>query len=156
MADYKLRPLEGGDIWTLLDIVSKLDIKEEVIEIIERNTAAIQAPIMQLKDHQKKKPTKVAREIEEAIAITERQETYKRGIKAVITLIFKGMSNSSKVKDEVNALLGDLAGLTAEKTAKLPLKDYISLITQLVQSEDIGSFFDFLPSAAGETTESMN
>ena len=32
----KMRELNGGDIFTMLSIIGKLDIKEEVVQLIER------------------------------------------------------------------------------------------------------------------------
>ncbi|HFM9754004.1 TPA: hypothetical protein ACHBVV_001033 [Streptococcus pneumoniae] len=53
----EMRELNGGDIFTMLSIIGKLDIKEEVVALIERQYATGKN-VVPLADHQKKKPTK--------------------------------------------------------------------------------------------------
>ncbi len=51
----EMRELKGDDLFTLLSIVGKLDIKDEFIKMFENNSNADKVVPM---DHKKKEPTR--------------------------------------------------------------------------------------------------
>ncbi len=53
----EMRELNGGDIFAMLGIIGKLDIKEEVVSLIERQYGN-DKDVISLSDHKKKKLTK--------------------------------------------------------------------------------------------------
>ena len=57
----EMRELNGGDIFTMLSIIGKLDIKEEVVSLIERQYGT-NDNVVKLADHKQKKPTKKEQE----------------------------------------------------------------------------------------------
>jgi len=59
----EMRELNGGDIFTMLSIVGKLDIKEEVVSLIERQYSTGK-DVIALSDHKKKKLTKKEQEVD--------------------------------------------------------------------------------------------
>jgi hypothetical protein len=66
----KMRELNGGDIFTMLSIIGKLDIKEEVVQLIERQYGT-GSKVVALSDHKVKKPTKKVQE-QASLAIQKR------------------------------------------------------------------------------------
>lgn len=58
----EMRELKGDDLFTLLGIVGKLDIKDEFIKMFEDNVDA--TPKVVPMDHKKKEPTKKELELQ--------------------------------------------------------------------------------------------
>ena len=57
------------------------------------------------------------------------------------SIIKQLLEKAHTIKDELNELLADLTGLSAEEVGKLPLKDYANLLKQLKDIKDLIGFF---------------
>lgn len=75
----EMRELKGDDLFTLLSIVGKMDIKDEFVNIFEQNVESAKVVPM---DHKKKEPTKAELAKQEA-------EAEKRGMEAMAGLLQK-------------------------------------------------------------------
>lgn len=144
----EMRELKGDDVFTLLGIVGKLDIKDEFIKLFESNVEETKgdkiASITQ--DHKKKEPTKAElKKIEERNARLEK-EAERRGMEAVAGLMNKLLLNINKIKSEINSLLADLTGKDEEEIKNLNLKDYTSLVISFFKKPELRDFFSSIAS----------
>lgn len=150
-AKYPMRALNGGDLFTILGILSKLGIKDDVVQMYSKNVeagAAIQKARL-LSDHKDKKPTKAD---EKANALTEleaRKNNELEGAVIIGTLVQRILSNISLIKIELNNFLGSLYGLSGEEIEAVPLADYFYLVQKVVKSEDFNSVFKSASSFLG-------
>lgn len=135
----EMRELQGDDLFTMLAIVGKLDIKEDFIALFEQNIESDKAIPM---DHKNKKPTK-AQLVELA---KKEKEAEKRGMEAMASLLQKVLMNSGKLKTDINALFADLTGKKPEEIKKLNLKDYTSLIIAFFKKPELADFFSSIAS----------
>lgn len=145
----EMRELKGDDLFTLLSIVGKLDIKEEFIALFEENIKSEEdskSEQLKPKDHQKKKPTK--KELEE-IAKREKEkeeEAQKRGMKMMASLMQKVLVNANKLKTDINSLFSDLTGENLKVIQSLNLIEYTSLIMNFFKKEELKDFFTSIAS----------
>lgn len=140
----EMRELKGDDLFTLLSIVGKLDIKDEFIRIFENNTEATQKVVPL--DHLTKKPTKAQLEkVEEekarAAAVAE-----KRGMEAMAGMLQKVLLNISKIKNEINSLLSELTGEDLQTIKNLNLKEYTGLLMAFFKKPELADFFSSIAS----------
>lgn len=129
----EMRELRGDDLFPVLAIVGKLDVKDEIIEVFSKDDAVIQ-----LADHKDKKKTKKEQ--------AEFEEKVKgRGVAMMAGILQKVLVNLNKVKPEVNAFLADLCGVPVKQIQGLGLTEYTGLIKDFVKKEELK---DFLSSIA--------
>ncbi|EHI69803.1 hypothetical protein ACVRY7_07840 [Streptococcus ictaluri] len=139
MADkLEMRELNGGDIFTMLAIIGKLNIKDQVVELIERQFS--NAPDLPgLDSFKKKKLTKAEKEAQEA-------EIEKRGMKLVADLGFTIMGHIGDAKSEINTFLADLTGTTKKDIENLSMIDYTALIVSFGKKAELKDFFQSISS----------
>ncbi|MGQ7335481.1 hypothetical protein ACTGUN_05880 [Streptococcus suis] len=132
----EMRELKGDDLFTLLSIVGKMDIKDEFVNIFEQNIESAKVVPM---DHKKKEPTKAELAKQEA-------EAEKRGMEAMAGLLQKVLVNVGKIKGDVNALFADLTGKPKKDIEALGLKEYTALIIGLFKKPELADFFSSIAS----------
>jgi hypothetical protein len=125
----KIRELRGDDLFPLLAIIGKLDIKDEVLAIISRN---IDSDVVDTK-----KTTKATQEARTLAA-------QKRGAESTASLILKALQGIGSVRNDINSFLADLTETDVATIKQLKLKEYVALITQLFTHPDIKDFFSSL------------
>lgn len=140
----EMRELKGDDMFTLLSIVGKLDIKDEFIKMFEDNIEST-ATIIPM-DFKKKEPTKKEKLEIEAEAKRKQIEAQKRGVQVGANLLQKVLLNIKAIKPEINALLADLTGKTIEEVKNLNILDYTNLIVAFFKKEELGDFFSSIAS----------
>lgn len=131
-----MRELKGDDLFTLLSIVGKMDIKDEFIKMFENNSNADKVVPM---DRQKKEPTKAEKAKQEA-------EAEKRGMEAMAGLLQKVLVNVGKIKGDMNALFADLTGKPKKDIESLGLKEYTALIIGFFKKPELADFFSSIAS----------
>lgn len=141
----EMRELRGDDLFTMLSIIGKLDIEEEVKSLIEVNIEDdAEQKIIDLKDHKTKKPTKKEAEELEIKKIEAEKQSALRATQFGADMIVKLVKSAGQLKDEINPFLADLTD-TDEKTIKeLPLKDYMKLLTDFFKKDELKDFFSSL------------
>ena len=140
----EMRELKGDDLFTLLSIVGKLDIKDEFVRIFENNTEATQkvVPI----DHLTKKPTKAQLDKAEADKAKVAAEAEKRGMEAMAGVMQKVLLNIAKVKVDINNLLAELTGEDVQVIKALGLKEYTGLVIAFFKKPELADFFSSIAS----------
>jgi len=132
----EMRELKGDDLFTLLSIVGKMDIKDEFIKMFENNSNADKVVPM---DHKKKEPTKAELAKQEA-------EAEKRGMEAMAGLLQKVLVSAGKIKGDMNALFADLTGKPKKDIETLGLKEYTALIITFFKKPELADFFSSIAS----------
>lgn len=140
----EMRELRGDDLYTLLAIVGKLDIKEDFIALFEQNVES--SPKVVPMDFKGKEPTKAQQKaIDEAKAKADAEAT-RRGMEAAANLMQKVLLNIKTIKIEINELLADLTGLEISEIKELGLKDYTGLIVGFFNKPELKDFFGSIAS----------
>ena len=129
----EMRELNGGDIFTMLSIIGKLDIKEEVVGLIERQYGT-EKDVIALADHKKKKPTKK----EQEVASTEYQ---KRGMVLVTDIGFAILRHVNDAKADINKFFADLTGTNQKEIESLSMIDYSKLLIDFGKKAELKDFF---------------
>ena len=132
----EMRELKGDDLFTLLSIVGKMDIKDEFMLLFKQNS---EASTVEPADHKKKQPTKADLAKQEA-------EAEKRGMEAMVGMMQKVLLNAGKLKGDINALLADLTGESLKNIQNLNLKDYTALILAFFKKPELSDFFSSIAS----------
>ena len=129
----EMRELNGGDIFTMLSIIGKLDIKEEVVALIERQYGTGK-DVIALADHKKKKPTKKEQEVVET-------EYQKRGMVLVTDIGFAILRHVNDAKADVNKFLADLTGTSQKEIESLSMLEYSKLLIDFGKKAELKDFF---------------
>ena len=137
----EMRELNGGDIFTMLSIIGKLDIKEEVVGLIERQYGT-EKDVIALADHKKKKLTKK----EQDVAETEYQ---KRGMVLVTDIGFAILRHVNDAKADINKFLADLTGTNQKEIESLSMLDYSKLLIDFGKKAELKDFFQSIASLLG-------
>lgn len=129
----EMRELNGGDIFTMLSIIGKLDIKEEVVGLIERQYGT-EKDVIALADHKKKKLTKKEQEVTET-------EYQKRGMVLVTDIGFAILRHVNDAKTDINKFLADLTGTSQKEIESLSMLDYSKLLIDFCKKAELKDFF---------------
>ncbi|WP_421445367.1 hypothetical protein [Streptococcus suis] len=132
----EMRELNGGDIFTMLGIIGKLDIKDEVVELLERQ---FNQPAIVLQDHKKKQPTKVEKEAAELA-------TEKRGMLLMTDIGFAILRHVGEAKNDVNSFLADLTGTSRKDIESLSMLAYTGLLMDFAKKAELRDFFQSISS----------
>lgn len=126
----KMRKLAGDDLWTLLDIITLLDITDEAVSLVDPTTRSNAASkVVKLK-------TKKAQE----------EELNKIGKEVLVRFMKKVLSNLKTIRQPLNELLADLTGTTTEEIKALELKEYVTLVADFFKKPELA---DLVRSIAG-------
>ena len=132
----EMRELKGDDLFALLSIVGKLDIKDEFVKMFESNAESSKVVLM---DKAKKEPTK-------AELAKQQAEADKRGMKVMANMLQLVMLNAGKIKDDMNGLFANLTGKSKKEIEMLGLKEYTSLIVNFFKKPELADFFSSITS----------
>ena len=134
----EMRELNGGDIFTMLSIIGKLDIKEEVVSLIERQHSTGK-DVIALADHKKKKPTKKEQEVAD-------NEYQKRGMVLVTDIGFAILRHVNDAKADINKFLADLTGTSQKEIESLSMLEYSKLLIDFGKKAELKDFFQSIAS----------
>lgn len=112
----KMRELRGDDVFMVLAILGKLELKDELVKVFEEGRKSGSG-----------KMTKA--------------EIEARGVKVTAALLQQVLRNIGVVKDDINALLAELTGASVDEIKRLPLKDYTALIIEFTRKPDLREVF---------------
>ncbi|MCR8704184.1 hypothetical protein [Weissella cibaria] len=123
----EMRELRGDDLFTMLNIVTKLGIKDEFVKLFDGAVADAKANA---------ENEDADNSINESVM----------GVKVVAALLQVVLGNLSVVKHELNSLLADLTGQTEQQIADLPFSDYTGLIMAFFKKPELTDFFHSIAS----------
>ena len=137
----EMRELKGDDLFTLLAIVGKIDIKDEFMTLFQNNVESGSVANVVPLDHKKKQPTKAELAKQEADKAKQEAEAERRGMEAMAGMLQKVLLNAGKLKGDINTLLAELTGETLATVQNLSLKDYTGLIITFFKKPELADFF---------------
>lgn len=137
--NLEMRELKGDDLFSLLSIVGKLDIKDEFVEMFEKNVESAEKVVPL--DHKDKKPTKAEQaKIDKAKEKAEK-EAQKRGMEMGAKMLQKTLRNLKSVKFDINELLAELTATDVSTISTLGLTEYTTLIITFFKKPELIDFF---------------
>ena len=142
----EMRELKGDDLFTLIAIVGKMDIKDEFMTLFQNNVESGSVANVVPLDHKKKQPTKAELAKQEADKAKQEAEAERRGMEAMAVMLQKVLLNAGKLKGDINALLADLTGETLATVQNLSLKGYTGLIITFFKKPELADFFSSIAS----------
>lgn len=116
---YEMRELRGDDLFALLSIVGKLDVKDDFVKIFETNNEA---------------------------SSNKEKDAEKRGMVAAANLLQTILKNISAVKGDINTLLADLCDVNIKEIQALGLKEYTTLLIDFFKKPELKDFFTSIAS----------
>lgn len=134
----ELRELRGDDMFSMLSIIGKLDIKDDLVELFEKQ----QDKDSKMLGHLSKKPTKVEKEKQE-------KSLEKRGMQMIAGLIQTILANINKAKLDINTFLADLTNTSIQEIQGLNFVDYTQLLVKFFKKPELKDFLTSISSILG-------
>lgn len=134
----ELRELRGDDMFSMLSIIGKLDIKDDLVELFEKQ----QEKDSKLLGHLSKKPTKAEKEKQEKML-------EKRGMQMIAGLIQTILANINKAKLDINTFLADLTNTSIQEIQELNFVDYTQLLVKFFKKPELKDFLTSISSILG-------
>lgn len=131
----ELRELRGDDMFSMLSIIGKLDIKDDLVELFEKQ----QDKDSQMLGHLSKKPTKAEKEKQDKML-------EKRGMQMIAGLIQTILANINKAKSDINTFLADLTNTSIQEIQELNFVDYTQLIVKFFKKPELKDFLTSISS----------
>lgn len=139
----EMRELRGDDLFTMLNIAAKLDIKDELVSLWEKQVDAeteAKKKIAKLPADKKPKQLTAAQKLDREAA------TEKRGAQMVGTFVQKALLNLGKVKADCNMFFADLCGVSVDEIQKLNMADYTKLLFDFAKKPELKDFLSSIGS----------
>lgn len=134
----ELRELRGDDMFSMLSIIGKLDIKDDLVELFEKQ----QEKDGKMLGHLSKKPTKAEKEKQEKML-------EKRGMQMIAGLIQTILANVNKAKSDINTFLADLTNTSIQEIQGLNFVDYTQLLVKFFKKPELKDFLTSISSILG-------
>lgn len=134
----EMRELRGDDMFSMLSIIGKLDIKDDLVELFEKQ----QEKDGKMLGHLSKKPTKAEKEKQEKML-------EKRGMQMIAGLIQTILANINKAKLDINTFLADLTNTSIQEIQKLNFVDYTQLLVEFFKKPELKDFLTSISSILG-------
>jgi len=126
----EIRNLRGDDVFTVLSILGKLELKDELVKVFNEFSG-------------------------EDKKLTEAQ-IQKRGMNVMASLLQQVLRNIMVVKEDINSLLSDLTEKDIEEIKNLGAAEYTKLVIQLFKNPEIKEVFTSAASLMTDETASTN
>lgn len=134
----EMRELRGDDMFSMLSIIGKLDIKDDLVELFEKQ----QEKDGKMLGHLSKKPTKAEKEKQEKML-------EKRGMQMIAGLIQTILANINKAKLDINTFLADLTNTSIQEIQGLNFVDYTQLLVKFFKKPELKDFLTSISSILG-------
>jgi hypothetical protein len=122
-----MRELKGDDLFPMLAIVGKLNIKDDLVKIFERNIAE-------------------SSEMDVDKLIEAEALAQKRGMEAMASLLQTLIMNLGVVKKDINKFLASLCEVPVKDIEALGLIEYTGLIKDFFKKKELADFFSSIAS----------
>ena len=126
----EMRELRGDDIFTVMTILGKLELKDELVKAFESGVKT------------DKKLTKA--------------EIQARGIKVTAALVQQILRNIGVIREDINALLADLTGTSVDDIKALKISEYTKLIIDFTKKPELKEVFTSAVSLMTDETASTS
>lgn len=113
----EMRRLNGKDIFPMLKLLGRLQIKDDILAIVENNKDA---------------------------DVKSEEDAIQQGIVMFANLAQKVLDNIDLVEEDINRLLSSVTGENPEEIANLPIDEYGGLIFDFFEKPELKGFFGFI------------
>lgn len=113
----EMRELKASDIFPILKLLGKLNLKEEILAIVESNNMA---------------------------NVDNENAAIAQGMAMFAGLAQKVLDNIDVVEDDINSLLANLTGKDVKEIGDLSLKSYAELIFDFFDKPELTDFFEYI------------
>ena len=121
---FEMRELMGDDLFVLLNIISRLGIKEDIVKMFQGSAELVSA---QQVETLKKKHKGDDAALEKALNELLTKAFEGRGMAMMAELLIRVLENLIHVKDDLNKLLADVCAVDIKTIKELGLKDYTKI-----------------------------
>lgn len=132
----ELRELNGTDLFPMLKIVGKLDIKDEVASLFNGSSDAVNIPYLLDDEGNIKVDENGTKLIDENLL----------GTRATLGALQAVMTNLEVAKSDINTLLARLAQTDPQTIESLGFAEYTELLTSFFKKPELTSFFKSIAS----------
>lgn len=129
---YELRGLEADDLFIMVNIISKIGIKEFKGCFESDEVKAAIKTMFEQKKNADDGSEKAEADDDSFVSV---------GISVALDIAAILMANIGKCKNDIYALLANLSGMKEKEIAKLPIKTFTGMIYDLVKKEEFADFF---------------
>lgn len=129
---YELRGLEADDLFIMVNIISKIGIKEFKGCFESDEVKAAIKTMFEQKKNADDDSEKAEADDDSFVSV---------GISVALDIAAILMANIGKCKNDIYALLANLSGMKEKEIAKLPIKTFTGMIYNLVKKEEFTDFF---------------
>lgn len=129
---YELRGLEADDLFIMVNIISKIGIKEFKGCFESDEVKAAIKTMFEQKKNADDDSEKAEADDDSFVSV---------GISVALDIAAILMANIGKCKNDIYALLANLSGMKEKEIAKLPIKTFTGMIYDLVKKEEFADFF---------------
>lgn len=129
---YELRGLEADDLFIMVNIISKIGIKEFKGCFESDEVKAAIKTMFEQKKNADGDSEKAEADDDGFVSV---------GISVALDIAAILMANIGKCKNDIYALLANLSGMKEKEIAKLPIKTFTGMIYDLVKKEEFADFF---------------
>ena len=138
---FEMRELRGDDLFSLLNIVSKIGIQNELTSLFAENEQVISPETLKklAKKHGENKKA-----LEEEVKALLENALEQRGMRVMGLVLSKLIGNLSAAKNEINTLLADLCDVEMKQIRELKLMDYTELVLGVFKKPELKDFFTLL------------
>lgn len=149
----QMRELRGDDLFILLSILSKLDIKDDLITMFEGATHSLTVERIE----ELKKKHKNEEELKKAFQAELEKAIENRGMRIVANLIVKVMASIGTAKEEINTLLAQLCDVSVKEIKALKLAEYTQLVVAFFKKPELKDFLESIkPLLQSESQEATS
>ena len=140
---FEMRELMGDDLFVLLNIISRLGIKEDIVKMFQGSAELVST---QQVETLKKKHKGDDAALEKALNELLTKAFEGRGMAMMAELLIRVLENLIHVKDDLNKLLADVCAVDIKTIKELGLKDYTELVVGFFKKPDLVDFMRLLAS----------
>jgi hypothetical protein len=119
---YELRDLTADDMFPMIQIISKIGIREFKSCFESENVKKLVAEMTSGKASNDELKATV-------------------GVTVAFDLASVILSNLANCKDDIYLLLSQLSGMTAKEVAKLPMMTFVEMVIEVIKKKEFADFF---------------
>jgi len=128
----------GDDLFILLSIFSKLDIKEDIVVLFESSSETL--TVERIEELKKKHKNHEA--LKQALKEDLEKLINARGMRIIANLIVKVMASIGTAKEEINTLLSQLCGVSVKEIKALKIAEYTELVVAFFKKPELRDFLE--------------
>lgn len=152
----QMRELRGDDTFALLSIIGRLELRDELVALFQREVEVAPKPV-NLSDFKDKQPTKKQLKEMEQQALELAEKRRKKGMEITADVIQLLLRNAKYARQEINEFLAELTGVTVAEIQALGFIEYNKLFVDFFTKKELKDFLSsitsLMPAAANTNSK---